>query len=358
MKGLITAGGRGTRLRPITFTNNKHTIPIANKPMIFYPLESMVKIGIKEIGVIVNETKPEIKAILGTGRKWGVKIEYIFQEKPLGLAHCIKISRDFLGKEKFLFYLGDNVFTGDLVNIAEKFKKSNSNCHLLLVEVDDPSRFGQALIRRGKVVKTVEKPAKSISKWAISGIYFLDHHCFEAFKGKDAIKPSSRGELEIPDIFQYLIDHQCVVTAENVTGWWKDTGKMEDLLEANRLVLDNFKEKSVNGKVDGRSSLTSGVRTEKGSRIINSIIRGPVIIGQNVVIRNSYVGPYTSIYHRCLIEDSQIENSILLEGAKVIGVKERIDSSLIGKEAEVKTNEKVPRGLRFLVGDHSRVSLT
>ncbi len=356
MKGLITAGGRGTRLRPITFTINKHTIPIANKPMILYPLESMVKIGIKEIGVIVNETKPEIEAILGNGGRWGVKIKYIFQEQPLGLAHCLKISQDFLKKDKFIFYLGDNIFTGDLASIAKKFIKSNDSCHLLLVEVDDPSRFGQAIVKNGRVIKTVEKPPKPISKWAIAGIYFLDHHCFESFKGREAIKPSARGELEIPDVFQYLIDHKFRVTAENVTGWWKDTGRMEDLLEANRLILDAFNGRKILGK-SINSTFIGDVKVGKKSLIKNSIIRGPVVIGEKVIIKDSYIGPYTSVYHSCLIENSEVENSILLENAAIKNITRRIDSSLIGKESIVQTNSQKPKILKFLIGDSSLVSL-
>jgi len=356
MKGLITAGGRGTRLRPITFTNNKHTIPIANKPMILYPLESMIKIGIKEIGVIVNDTKSEIETILGDGHKWGVKIKYIFQETPLGLGHCIKISREFLGEEKFLFYLGDNIFTGDLTPIAKKFLQSNDNCHLLLVEVDNPSGFGQAIVRNGRVIKTVEKPPEAISNWAIAGIYFLDHHCFDSFQGRDAIKPSARGELEIPDIFQYLINHKYKVTAENVTGWWKDTGKMEDLLEANRLVLDVFSGRKIEGK-NINSLFIGDINVGKGSFIENSVIRGPVVIGEKVIIKNSYIGPYTSIYHSCLIENSEIENSILLEAATVRNITRRVDSSLIGKQAVVESNLRKPKSLNFFIGDNSLVGL-
>lgn len=357
MRALITAGGQGTRLRPITFTSNKHLIPVANKPMLFYALEAVAEAGIKEVGIIINETKPEIEAVVGRGRKWGFKVTYIFQEKPLGLAHCIKVAQKFLGKEPFVFYLGDNILAGSIKRFVESFVKKKPNAQMLLAKVADPSRFGVPIIKRGKVVGAIEKPKRPKTNYAITGIYLFDQHVFECFSGKDAIKPSERGELEITDVFQYLINHGFRVTTSDVSGWWKDTGKMEALLDANRLVLDRFNGLEIDGKVDKKSQIVGDVRVEKGSKITNTVIRGPVVIGQNVYIKNSYIGPYTSIYHHCQVINSELENSILLEGAKLVNLDRRVDTSLIGKDARVVKTDARPRAYNFLIGDTCQVDL-
>lgn len=357
MKALITAGGQGTRLRPITFTSNKHLIPVANKPMLFYALDAVADIGIKEVGIIVSEIRSEIEVVVGRGRKWGFKVTYIFQEKPLGLAHCIKIAQGFLGKERFIFYLGDNILAGSIKKFTERFIKEKPSAQMLLAKVPNPSRFGVPIIKRGKVVGAEEKPKRPKTSYAITGIYLFDHHVFECFSGKDAIKPSERGELEITDVFQYLIDHNYTVITSDVSGWWKDTGRMEALLDANRLVLDRFNGLEIEGKVDKKSKMVGDVKVEKDSKIINTVIRGPVMIGQNVYIKNSYIGPYTSIYHRCRVINSEIENSILLEGAKLMNLDRRVDRSLIGKDARVVKNDVRPQAYNFLIGDTCQVDL-
>ena len=307
MKALITAGGRGTRLRPLTFTNNKHLIPIANKPIIEYAIEAVREAGITDIGITYNYGLEELQSYLGEGERYEVSITYIHQQAPIGLADCVRAAEDFIGHDKFVFYLGDNMLAGGIKEFVEEFAKdTKTNCLLLLAKVPDPERFGVAEInKKGDVIRTVEKPTSFISDRAITGIYFFDHHIFKAFKGKDAIKPSARGELEIPDAFQYLIDHGYTVHAKNVSGWWKDTGKMNDLLLANRLIL----EKGYTFEIDGNSedTLIEGeVAIAKGAKVINSHIRGPVVIGEGSIVENSYIGPFTSIDKNCVIRNSEI----------------------------------------------------
>lgn len=359
MKALITAGGSGTRLRPITYTSNKHLIPIANKPMIFYALEEVSSVGIREVGIIINEAERELQGVLGKGERWGLKLTYIPQVGgPLGLAHCVKIAENFIGKDSFVFYLGDNILVGGIGGFLEEFERNKPNCQLLLAEVPDPERFGVAYLRGGKVVKTVEKPKNPPTNYIITGVYIMDHHAFEAFHGREAIKPSARGELEIPDVFQYLLEHGYTVTAHRVGGWWKDTGKMEDLLEANRLVLDSFKDGKIKGNVDKVSKILGDVEIGKGSEVIRSEIRGPVVIGEDVTIEDSYIGPYTSIYHNCVIHNSEVEHSILFEGAQLWDLPQRVDRSLLGKGARIVRTDSKPRSLNFLVGDQSHIDLT
>lgn len=357
MKALITAGGRGTRLRPITFTNNKHLIPVANKPMLFYALEAVAEAGVDEVGIVVNETGPEIEQAVEKGKKWGIKITYILQEAPLGLGHCIKIAQDFLGHEPFVFYLGDNILMGGIKKPVNKFLQEKPNALMLLTQVADPERFGVPIIKKGKVVGAEEKPKKPRTNLAITGIYFFDYHVFECFQGPDTIKPSARGELEITDVYQYLIDHGYTVVGEKVAAWWKDTGKMEDLLDANRLVLDRFNGVEIEGKIDKTSEIMGDVKIGRGSKIVNSVLRGPVVIGEKVLIKGSYIGPYTSIYHSCQVVNSELENSILLEGARLLNLDRRVDKSLIGKDAEVIKTDTKPRAYNFLIGDTCQVDL-
>jgi glucose-1-phosphate thymidylyltransferase len=279
MKALITAGGKGIRLRPITHTNNKHLIPIANKPMIHFAIEAVMEAGINELGILINpDTGDEIKQALGNGEKWGISISYIIQEAPIGLAHVVKVSEDFIKDEPFVFYLGDNVIVGGIKKFLEEFKNSNNNCHLVLARVKDPQRFGVPEIKDGKIIKVEEKPKSPRSDYAVTGIYFYDSHIFEAVNN---IKPGWRGELEISDAHQYLINKGYKIGYSEITGWWKDTGKPEDLLEANRLVLEqiiNHKESTIQGKVDEHSEITGKVIIEKGAKINKSSIFGPAII--------------------------------------------------------------------------------
>lgn len=358
MKALITSGGKGTRLRPITHTSNKHLIPIANKPMIHYAIEAVAEAGISEVGIVYNpDTGEEIQRALGNGDRWGLKFTYILQEAPMGLAHVVKVSRDFIGDEPFVFYLGDNVVVGGIGRFIEDFRCEGSNCHLVLSRVHDPERFGVPEIQDGKIVGVEEKPKEPKSHYAVTGIYIYDSSIFEAVNN---IKPSGRGELEISDAHHYLIKKGYRVGYSEITGWWKDTGKPEDLLEANRLTLDRVigdHEPVINGEVDRDSDIAGKVIIEKGTKIIGSNIRGPVIIGEGTVIENSYIGPFTSIYYNCHIRNSEVEYSIILEKCKVIDADIRIERSLLGREAEIVKCHSKPRTQKFIIGDQSIVEL-
>ncbi|MFQ6617577.1 MAG: glucose-1-phosphate thymidylyltransferase [Fidelibacterota bacterium] len=353
MKALVTSGGKGTRLRPITHTQNKHLIPIANKPILFYALDYIGKTDIKEVGIVTHKDGGEVRDAIGDGKKWGLNITYIPQDAPLGLAHVVKISQDFIGKEPFVFYLGDNIVIGGIKKFIEEFKRAGSNCHLVLAKVKDPERFGVPEILNNRIVRVEEKPRIPKSQYAVSGIYIYDHHIFEAV---NSISPSARGELEISDAHQYLIDHGYHISFSEITGWWKDTGKPMDLLEANRLVLD-YISTSIRGEVDKKSYVVGKVIIEEGSRLINSNIRGPAIIGKNTIIKDSYIGPYTSIHNNCEIVKSEVEFSIILEECKVLNVGIRIEGSLLGKDVQVVAAEPKPRTHRFIIGDQSRVEV-
>ncbi len=353
MKALIASGGRGTRLRPLTHTQNKHLIPIANKPILHYAIEAVAGAGIEEIGIIHNSDSQEVPNAIGNGKRWGVKITYIPQDSPLGLAHVVRIGQKFIGKDNFVFYLGDNMVVGGVKRFVDEFERSGCNCHLTLSRVKDPERFGVPEIKNGKIIGVVEKPKKPKSQFAVAGIYIYDQHIFEACKN---IKPSKRGELEISDAHQYLIDKGYTVGYSEITGWWKDTGKPVDLLEANRLILDNIQSR-IEGDVDSSSSVAGKLILEKGAKIINSVVRGPAIIGKNAVIENSYIGPFTSIGDESVIKNSEVEFSILLSQCKIIDVKIRIEGSLLGNEAEIVEASGKPHVHRFMIGDQSRVEV-
>ncbi|NOX88288.1 MAG: glucose-1-phosphate thymidylyltransferase [Calditrichaeota bacterium] len=353
MKALITSGGRGTRLRPLTHTQNKHLIPVANKPIIQYAIEYCAQAGITEIGIVYSAESNAVPEALGDGSQFGVSLTFIPQEAPLGLAHVVKISQDFIGEEPFVFYLGDNMVVGGLRHFIEAFEKNKSNCHLTLAKVKDPQRFGVPEIVGDRIVRIEEKPKYPKSDYAVAGIYIYDKSIFEAVNN---IKPSERGELEISDAHQYLLDHNFKITYSEITGWWKDTGKPYDLLEANRLILDNL-EPRIDGEVDDNSLVTGKVTLESGSKIINSTVRGPVIIGKDTIIENSYIGPFTSIYDNCQIKNSEVEFSIILKDCKIIDVDIRIEHSLLGNDVEVIKTAGRPATHRFLIGDQSRVEL-
>ena len=352
MKALILSGGKGTRLRPITHTSAKQLIPIANKPVLFYGLETIVSCGITDVGIIVGDTKNEIKAAVGDGSKWGIKVTYIEQEAPSGLAHAVKIAKDFIGNDSFIMYLGDNVVTFGVSDLVTQFKKNKSNAQILLAKVPHPEQFGVAELKDEKVVRLEEKPKNPKSDLALVGVYLFDTKIFEAIEN---IKPSWRNELEITDAIQYLIDKKYDVRATIISGWWKDTGRLEDMLEANRLILDKI-EPAIKGSVDELSKLDGKIVVEKGARIINSTIRGPVIIGENSAIINSYIGPFTSIYFKTNVENSEIEHSIVLENSLIKDIK-RIEDSLIGQNVTVIKTEKKPAAYRIMVGDSSRVEV-
>jgi glucose-1-phosphate thymidylyltransferase len=353
VKALILSGGRGTRLRPITHTSAKQLVPIANKPILFYAIESVVAAGVTDIGMVVGDTADEISAAVGDGSRWGARVTYIRQSAPLGLAHAVKEAQTFLGDEPFVMYLGDNLVTDGIQSFVQRFAESRPDALILLAQVQAPERFGVAELRDGQVVRLVEKPSQPASDLALVGVYLFSPCIFEAV---NAIKPSARGELEITDAIQWLVDHRARVEPHVIGGWWKDTGRLEDMLEANRIVLDALVPRN-QGEIAGTSQLIGKVVVEPGAQIIDSIVRGPAIIGERSLIANSYVGPFTSIYHGVEIRNSEIEHSIVLENSKIIDVPTRIADSLIGKDVLIHRSEALPSALRFMLGDHSEVSL-
>lgn len=353
MKALIASGGRGTRLRPITHTQNKHLIPIANKPILYYAIEAAVAAGITDIGIVYSAESQDVPNYVGNGSKWGVKITYIPQESPGGLAQVVGLAEGFVGKQKFVFYLGDNMVVGGIKRFIGEFERSEYNCFLTLAKVKDPERFGVPEIKDGRIVRVEEKPKKPKSQYAVAGIYLYDHHIFEAVK---TLKPSTRGELEISDAHQYLIDKGYKVGHTEITGWWKDTGKPSDLLEANRLVLDNLSP-STEGVVDALSDVAGKVVIESGATIVNSKVRGPVIIGKKSVIEDSYIGPFTSIGDRTEVRRSEVEYSIILRDCKILSVGIRIEGSILGNDVEIVEAGGKPRVHRFMIGDQSRVEV-
>ncbi len=354
MKGLILSGGKGTRLWPLTFTSAKQLIPVANKPILFRVIEAIRDAGITEIGIVVGDTADEIKSAVRRGSKWGVKVTYIHQEEPLGLAHAVKVSQGFLGDDRFVMFLGDNVIEGGISPLIKQFAKSDWNSQIVLTEVPHPQQYGVAeLNTEGQIVKLVEKPKEPPSNLALVGIYMFDHHIWEAV---DAIRPSWRGELEITDAIQWLVESGYQVYPYIHRGWWIDTGAPGDMLEANSLVLEELTP-LVEGYVDRDSEVDSRVTIEKGAEVINSVIRGPAIIGQNSRIINSYVGPFTSINHDCRIQDSEIERSIVLEQSVVEALPARVQDSLIGRNVTLKRSPIRPKALKLTVGDHSNIGL-
>ena len=354
MKALIASGGRGTRLRPITHTQNKHLIPIANKPILFYAIETVAEAGIKDVAIVHNAESREVPDFVGDGSAWGVKISYIPQVKPGGLAQVVGLAESFMDGDKFIFYLGDNMVVGGVKRFIDEYDKSGANCFLTLAKVKDPERFGVPDIKDGRIVGVEEKPNIPKSQYAVSGIYLYDKHIFEAVR---SLKPSERGELEISDAHQWLIDNGYKVGYTEITGWWKDTGKPSDLLEANRLILDNMKP-HIEGSVDTQSDVAGKVVIEAGSKVINSKIRGPVIIGKDCVIENSYIGPFTSIGHKTEIRNSELEYSIVLDECILLSVHTRIEGSILGNDVEIVESNGKPRVHRFMIGDQSRIEIT
>jgi glucose-1-phosphate thymidylyltransferase len=353
VKALIASGGRGTRLRPITHTQNKHLIPIANKPILHYAIEAAVEAGIRELVIVTNAGSNEVPDAIGDGSRWGVHITYVPQDRPGGLAQVVALAERAIGGDPFVFYLGDNMVVGGIRRFVEEFKGSGCNCFLTLAHVKDPERFGVPEIRDGRIVAVEEKPKAPKSSFAVAGIYLYDHHIFEAVK---AIRPSARGELEISDAHQYLIDHGYAVGFTEITGWWKDTGKPLDLLEANRLVLDNVTT-DIRGDVDGTSSVAGKVVIGARTRIINSIVRGPVVLGEDCVIEDAYVGPFSSIGDRTVVRGSEVEYSIILRDCRIHNVGIRVEGSILGNDVEIVRANGKPLVHRFLIGDQSRVEV-
>ncbi|GMU77271.1 MAG: hypothetical protein AMXMBFR46_00720 [Acidimicrobiia bacterium] len=360
MKGLILAGGAGTRLRPITHTRAKQLVPVANKPILFYGIEEMARAGIEEIGIIVGDTRDEIITAVGDGSAFGVDVTYIPQDAPLGLAHCVLIARDFLGDEDFVMYLGDNLLQQGLVEFVEQFEAARRRdgdsapcAQILLAHVDDPRQFGVAEIdARGDVVRLVEKPADPPSDLALVGVYLFDVRIHDAVRG---IEPSARGELEITDAIQWLLDHGLRVRKEILHGWWLDTGKKDPLLESNRLLLEGITTR-LEGEVDDASTIEGRVVIEAGARVVGSRVRGPAVIGSGTRVEHSYIGPYTSVASDCEIVDSELDHSVVLERARIVGIA-RVTDSLIGRDVEVGRSGKRPHALRLMLGDHSILDL-
>lgn len=353
MKGLVLSGGKGTRLRPITYTSSKQLIPVANKPVLFYVLEDISKTGIKDVGIIVGESANEIKETVGNGSKWQLNVTYIYQEEPLGLAHAVMISEDFLKDSSFVMYLGDNILKEGISSFVNKFNQSKADAMILLAKVPNPQDFGVAVIKNDKVVQLIEKPKEPPSNYALVGIYLFTSVIFTAVK---QLKPSWRNEYEITDAIQYLIENNYNIEPHFVNSYWKDTGKVEDILEVNRLILEDL-HCEILGTIDGKSEISGKVNIGAGTKIISSTIRGPVIIGESAYINNSFVGPFTSIGDSTHIIHSEIENSIVMTNSKIISLSKRIESSLIGRDVEIRKDKKPPKAYRFMLGDNSKIGI-
>ncbi len=355
MKGLVLSGGRGTRLRPITHTSAKQLVPVANKPILFYVMENLAEAGIREVGVVVGDTAEEIRSACGDGSTWGLQITYIPQEAPLGLAHAVKIAEDFLDGEPFVMYLGDNLLPGGIRALVEEFAALAPQAMILLTAVPDPERFGVAVLAADGAIESLEeKPAKPRSDFALVGVYLFSP---EIFKAVHAIQPSARGELEITDAIQWLIDSGAQVLPHVVRGWWKDTGKLEDMLEANRIVLEGLEPRN-DGTVDAESRLVGRVVIEEGARVVRSVIEGPAIIGRGTLIEDSHIGPFTSIYFDCVVRKARVEHSIILENSALADIDALVADSLVGKEVVVTRNTARKGAYRLMLGDHSRVEVT
>jgi glucose-1-phosphate thymidylyltransferase len=358
MKALILSGGKGTRLRPLTYTGAKQLVPVANKPILWYGIEEMAAAGITNIGIIINpETGEEVKNKTGNGEKFGVNITYILQEKPAGLAQAVQVARPFLKDCPFVMYLGDNLIKkGDLMSFLDKFTQQEPDALILLHEVTNPGAFGVAKVdEKGRVLQLIEKPKIPPSNLALVGVYFFSPVIHDAIS---LIKPSAREELEITDAIQCLIDQEKEVLACNLDGWWLDTGKKDDLLEANRLILDTYLTTSILSDIDPKTQITGRVQIGTTSKIINCTIRGPVVIGDNCYLENCFIGPYSSIADNSTLIETDLEHSVVLEGAKITGIQQRIIDSLIGQRAQLGIAPRRPKALRFLIGDDSQIELT
>jgi glucose-1-phosphate thymidylyltransferase len=353
LKGLILSGGRGTRLRPITHTSAKQLVPVANKPVLFYGIEAMAQAGIREVGIIIApETGDEIRAAVGDGSQFGVSVSYLVQDEPNGLAHAVLTAEPFLGTQPFVMYLGDNLLQGGISDLVEAFRVNAPDALILLTPVPDPQNYGVAELDGDRVVRLVEKPPDPATDLALVGVYMFTASVHDAAR---AIEPSARGELEITDAIQRLVDTGQRVEPHVVRGWWKDTGRLEDMLEANRLVLDN-----IDARVEGElieSQVDGRVVVEPGARLERSTVRGPAIIGAGAQLIDAYIGPYTAIGDGCLIENAEVEHSILLGGSSVRDLDGRMESSLLGRNVAIGRDRRQPRAYRFMVGDNSEIAI-
>ena len=353
LKGLILSGGKGTRLRPITHTSAKQLVPVANKPVLFYGIEAMAAAGIRDVGIIIApETGDEIREAAGDGSRFGVRITYVPQAEPLGLAHAVLTAEEFLGDSPFVMYLGDNLLQGGIEDLVAAFRTNSPDALILLTPVPDPENYGVAELNGDAVVRLVEKPEDPATDLALVGVYMFTPGIHEAAR---AIEPSARGELEITDAIQHLVDSGRRVEPHVVRGWWKDTGRLDDMLEANRLILEATERRVdgelVDAQVEGRVVIEAGARLERVT------VRGPAIIGAGARLSDCYVGPYTAIAEDCVIEGAEVEHSILLAGSSVRGLEGRMESSLLGKNVHVGRDERQPRAYRFMVGDNSTIGV-
>ncbi len=356
MKGLILSGGAGTRLRPLTHTGAKQLVPVANKPILFYVIENIVAAGIKDIGMIISpETGKEVQRVVGDGGRWGAKVTYIVQDRPGGLAHAVWTAKDFLGDSAFVMYLGDNLIGRGIQRFVERFQRERPEAQILLKPVDNPSAFGIAEINGdGQVVRLVEKPQEPKSNLALVGIYIFSPKILEAIQH---IKPSWRGELEITDAIQKLIDWGMPVLSEIIEEWWLDTGKKDDLLKANRVVLDEWIRRDVKGRIEGNSDVTGRVVVPQSAVIRDSTVRGPVVLGENVLIERSFVGPFSSIGDGCVIKESSVEHVVLLQNCCIERVQ-RLEDSVVGRNSVVRKRAcSLTEGLCLMIGDDCVVEM-
>ena len=353
MKALILAGGKGTRLRPITFSMAKQLVPVANKPVIEYGIEAIAEAGIREFGIIIGDTGEEVMAAVGDGSRWGISITYIPQDAPLGLAHAVKTASPFLGDDDFIMYLGDNLIKSSIAGLVQEFQQSRPAATILLTHVPNPSDFGVAEMSDGRVTRLEEKPKQPRSNLALVGVYLFDRRIHDSIA---VLKPSGRGEYEITDAIQGLIDTGLNVTSHIVDGWWKDTGTVEAMLDANRLILED-QEQRIDTEDVSDSQIEGRVQIGAGTKVINSVVRGPVVIGSNCEIRDAFIGPFTAIADGCRIINSEIQHSILMDHCLVDTIPQRIESSLIGRGVQVVRIEQMPRALNLVMGDNSSIAI-
>lgn len=353
MKGLVLSGGKGTRLRPLTHTGAKQLVPLANKPVLFYVLDDLVDAGITDIGMVVGDTAGQIEDAVGDGSRFGCRVTYIPQDRPGGLAHAVTVAAPFLGDDPFVMYLGDNFIQGGIAPYVQAFERSDASAHLLLYPTPTPQAFGVAELRDGRIVSLEEKPERPKSNLALVGIYLFTPAIHDA---THRISPSGRGELEITDAIRALLESGHEVRPHILQGWWIDTGKMEDMLDANRLVLLDMPGR-IDGTVDASCTVQGTVVVERGARVSNSTLRGPLIIGEGACVENAYVGPFSAVGAHCLIRDSEIEYTIVMEHSQIVDLPHRLDASLIGRDVSVGRSTTRPTGYKLMLGDHSTVGL-
>ena len=352
LKGLVRSGGAGTRLRPITHTSAKQLVPVANRPVLFYGLDALRDAGVTDVGIVVGDTHAEIEAAVGDGSALGIRVTYIRQEAPLGLAHAVLTAKEFVGDDDFVMYLGDNLVLEGINRFVAAYQEHRPDAQIFLVKVPEPERFGVAVLEGDRVVRLVEKPKEHLSDLALAGIYIFNSSIFRA---ASSIDPSWRGELEITDSIQYLVDHGYTVRAELISGWWKDTGKLADLLEANRILLDQ-RHRRVEGNVDEASHIVGEVIVEPGATVQESVIRGPAVVGKDAVIARSIIGPYVSVHDGSRVEDSEVANSIIMGGCVISEVR-RMSDSLLGESVRITKDDGRPAVFQFMLGDSSVIRI-